>query len=484
MMNILTSLNYSDVKGISGHRKTGNKSNCINNILACNQNNSYPGILSRNSNNERPSGVAFCSNEAYFRKVTMYDFLAMKGIEGLSKTSLEEAKNIEVKLDSWLKFPCQYDINKKTITINYYMVKSKEDKEQLVKAFEYFQKVEKDKSKAIEEIVDKSLELYKLDKRLKPSVNLIYLESAHLGYFSLTENKLYLNSYWLEGVDNADVMMAHTILHEMSHLKSASEFTSLPLNDVAMEIMKDSELLSASGFSPAYMAGSIRLPDRCQNLLPVVSKGSPDYDRIMWHSIREIKDKYLERKKQPADSVAAEQYIKINKHLASLCGLEYREFNLVSMVSLLEEGKIVSRKGFTEIFFNKERQKEILKKIEANKDKVFDYLRQNKEVLNTFLKDNGGYFDIYDEALARFNSSLGLLKLIEMGILPDNESSRAVVKVEMNDLKYLVFKQDDEVKGKIESGEIQLDADTLGFLKRNSDYFEIDLSNQKNGLNG
>lgn len=198
-----------------------------------------------------------------------------------------------------------------------------------------------------------------------------------------------------------------------------------------------------------YLKSVIKTPES-------IKEGDKTYPRKLWHYYKFLKDKLDAPKSNGLQSKAVQQVNQIKEQIAKQLNIKPQHIYLFNVKTLIEEGKIELNKDFLDVLLSKEEQQSLINKLEKNKELILEMFSAQGSVLKQAFKDKTVYIENYDEALARYNSGIGLLKLIDEGMVEDTEISRELALSQLQNLPQLIIETDEEVKKLIKTGNIKI----------------------------
>ena len=392
-----------------------------------------------------------------------FDEIKLRIEHKLKKRGFDKTTIPAIMPDIWAT-RLELDTYDNSIKLSHFDITSMKDFEEIAEGIECILNVKKNLGDRIMNIAQESIKLLDLKGSFNPIVTLFYDQSGTFGSYDQLGHRIVLNAYWLEKTVYPELVVAEIVLHELSHAKTNLNSALIETSDLMEELEKYPELLAKINKDEHF---NFRR-DMC-NMLNISAKkpdkNSPEYQRYMWHLIQDLKDSYNPRTKQINTRKSSDKFTEMKKKIAHICNLDYRELYGISLYELLESGKVLHKGNHVDAIFDSATKQRIREKIETNKDSVRKILKSNKNLMDRHSKDYQGYSDIYDEALARQNSSIYLLKLIDKGFIVDNDQTRRFASQHLDDLKMLVLRTDNEVKELIESGHIKLDEQTIKALE-------------------
>ncbi|MEW5821717.1 MAG: hypothetical protein AB1782_16100 [Cyanobacteriota bacterium] len=365
----------------------------------------------------------------------------------------EDMPHIEFNI--WRTEFIAYDPSSNSLNINPCDVQSTRDIIKIVDGIECMQRLARNMGDKINQINREAAKLLGIDSKYAPYIEYSYRESGEFGSYNQGYNLFKVNAFWFDGAINPEPLIAKTIIHEMSHSNTKINSSLITNDDLKEELEKHPDLKRQLDQKPDFFENR-----NFNNLYTLgkkpPSKGSPEYERIMWHLIQDLKDMCNPKTQQPHLSQNFEKLTLLKKKIASLCDLTYKELFGIDLDLMLETGEIKHKGAYVKALFSEKHRESIINKVEYNKDTVIKLLNKNRALFDKADRDFSGYEDIYDEALARQNAAIGLSKLIEKGVVPDSVVARQLAQIGSSDLQNLILKNDQELKHKIDKGDIKL----------------------------
>lgn len=397
-----------------------------------------------------------------------YGFYSQDEIEAkighaLDRKGLDPALKPKIYFDTWTS-KIELDSYDNSIKLSHFNIESDKDIEKTADAIVSIVKTNEKLQGKMDAIAEESIKILGLEDKFTPMVTLFYEPSGVFGSYDGMGHKVVLNAYWLEKAVQPELIVAEIILHELSHAKTNLNTSLIDTSDLLNELQKTPELLEKVQNDENFdtrrdMVALLGAGSKC----PLI--GSPEYDRIMWQLVQNIKDDYNPDRGQLTGSKTRDKFNKMKENIAKICNIDPRELFGIDFKALAEAGEVKHKGSTVNALYVEDHQKRIREAVEANKTEVIDILKSNDSLREKFKQKYKGYADIYDEALARYTAASGILKMIESGIIEDNKHTREFALENINDLQMLILKTDPEVKELINSGKINLDSKLLEGLK-------------------
>lgn len=365
------------------------------------------------------------------------------------------------------------------INLNYAKLKSNDDIKYNVNVLDSLIKTSKKLGSKIRQITEKSSQKLQIPAPFVPNVNLYYEESGRMGFYSPGVHEILLNAYHIDEAHDPQSIISEVISHELSHSKSNMDFSIIDPKDISENCKKNQSQLNHLQMlkgSPIYKA----YRQYREENTPVSDK---EYARIKYHLEKHLltltDNESMHKETMKAEKLADEVFGTIKKET----GLGYKELGLLDTAQLVNHKRaVVDPNNFhAHAQFDDQTIEAILKVAESNKKLISSLLAKLSQKQQKLLKAHMKYQDIYDESIARMNSSSVTGENIKDGTISNTKPAIAISKTHLDDLFDLLLRTDDEVRGMIESGEVQLTKKYVETIANNQAYYQkLDVSKQKN----
>lgn len=338
-----------------------------------------------------------------------------------------------------------------------------------------------------QKVINEACKEYGIEKEFVPTNIFAYNESLNLGQYRLDEHNFLINAYWLEKAKEPELLISEIASHELSHAKSNLDFSLIDQDDIPNKLRKKPvPNIHLAIYENAQHYKNYR---EFREKTSPISKDSTEYKRILHHLLRNLEDYNMSKSDTEAFGKNNDILTKMVGEIAKVSGLTLLEANTINLPLYYMEGKIESQNASNmdkALFDDKDIQR-INEKIQENFNRIEIILKAHKYAFANTFKYSIKYTDIFDEALARNNSSIIMQKLLTASVLDDTIQTREAVEENMTDVRNLVFKTDPEVREMIEAGMVKtsqgkepfkLDDNTLKFIADHNGYFKLDLTKQ------
>lgn len=339
----------------------------------------------------------------------------------------------------------RYDLSLNTFLITDNKMNNKKEQVKFDTSIQQITQFAKKHSTKMDEIIKKSCEITGIRDKDHPKIYLCYEESNPIGRFLEAKNAILFNTYWLNSAVAPETLIASTILHEMSHCKAKQGFESINPDKFKEALKKYPDLQEKLEENPSWLSqiGNDKDDERTLN-------------RNIWHYIKNLQDLYLDKKSQLTGLKSCNTIKDLKKEIAKRCNMDYIDITGLRLDKLAGAGIIEGNSNISNVLFTQEKQHDIKDKLNNNKITIMELIEPHKEVIIKYYKDVNNYRTIYDEALARFNSGIGILKMMRDGILPKTEINRNFAIAEMSGLQELIVETDEEVQELIATGKLNI----------------------------
>lgn len=339
----------------------------------------------------------------------------------------------------------RFHTSSNTFLITDNKMSSKNDQVQFDKSIQQITQFAKNHSAKMNEITKKSCEIIGIEEKDHPEIYLCYEESNPIGRFLENKNAILFNTYWLNSAAAPEVLIASTILHEMSHSKTKQSFAYINPDKFKEELKKHPELLEKLEENPSWL-----------NQIGTGKEDKQSLNRNIWHYIKNLQDLFIDKKSQLSGLKSSNTIKDLKKDIAKLCNMDYIDITGLRLDKLATNEMIEGNSNISNVLFTQEKQQKINEKLNNNKMGIIKLIEPYKELIIKYYKDVNNYKTIYNEALARFSSGIGILKMMQEGILPQTEINRNFAIAEMDGLQELILETDEEVKDLIKAGKINI----------------------------
>lgn len=370
-------------------------------------------------------------------------------VEGLISKQTQGDEQFKMpKIRYYLEFGFgrnRYDLSLNTFLITDNKMNNRSEQAAFDKSIQQITQFAQKHEVRMNEIIEKSCEITGLNEKDHPKVYLCYEESNPIGRFLEVKNAILFNTYWLNSAINPDALIASTILHEMSHCKTKQGFATITPDKFYEALKKHPELQEKIEKDPSWL-----------NQIDHSKRDKESLNRNIWHYIRNLQDLLIDKKTQLSGLKSCNTIKDIKKDIAKLCNLDYIEVTGLRLDKLVNDGIIEGNPNISNILFTQDQQQAIKEKLNNNKNAILELIKPNNKIITQYYEDVSKYRTIYDESLARFNSGIGILKMMNEGILPQTEINRNFAIAEMGGLQELIIDTDEEVKELIATGKINI----------------------------
>lgn len=370
-----------------------------------------------------------------------------------------------------------YNPSNNLVGLNYAKIRSNRDIKYNVNVLENLVETSKRLGPKIDQITRKSAERLQIPELFVPNVNLYYEESGRMGFYAPGDHFILLNAYHIDEAHDPESIISEVISHELSHAKSNMDFSIVDNVDITDKLKSNSSQKSFLN----TLASSEVYADYRKFRTDKEPVGEKEYARIKYHIEKHLStltdNESMHKEAMKAESFADNVFSTIKKHT----GLGYKELGLLDTAQLVNNKKVaIDPNNFhAHAQFDDEMIEAILTLAEANKNGISFLLAKLNEKQQKLLKAHMKYQDIYDESIARMNSSRVTSENFKEGVINKTKAAEAISKTHINDLLDLLLRTDDEVRAMVESGDVQLDKRYIECIAMNKDYYKnLDLSKQ------